>query len=183
MNTQAKPEAKPETKPAPMYVLDTTCRPGPTGSRTHDMVVGGLLKPFTFEYGKPLGMPREVALKFLKHEPFKHTNADGDVIPYQRAPKQPEDLGAGEALTVNADETVARFDELSTIALQNRSIATFGGEKYATSADRDAMVAFLVAAKPKLPDIVQRKTVDREDDLLDDDGDEDMPVTRSRRAA
>lgn len=155
------------TAPAQMFVLDTTCRPGDNAKRTHDMPINGQVRPITFEYGKPLPLPREVALKFLEHAEFLHTDVEGNVLPFQRRPKQPEDLGAGETLVLKEDETIARFDELSTIALQNRVIAKNGGEKFAASSDRGSMIAFLSALKPKQPQMTKAKPVDGAPDLVD----------------
>jgi len=87
-----------------VHVLDTTAQPdsvdseGKTrsGKRSHQMPVDGAVRTFEFEHGKPLAMPRAVALKFLKHYPaFQLTDADGNPKAFLRPPKQPHELQAG----------------------------------------------------------------------------------------
>jgi hypothetical protein len=132
-----------------MRVLDTTATPE-FPKRVHEMIVDRILKSFTFEHGKGLEMPREIALKFLKWEAFKLVDAKGNVLDYQRRPKQPEELQAGEALTLADNETVARYDELSNGALQARVLELPGGEQFAVNPSRDAIIRFIVAHKQKI---------------------------------
>lgn len=148
------PAAKPAA-PAVYYVLDTTAVPDTqdsagktvTGTRTHEMLVDGIVKSFKFEHGKPLLLPREVALKFLNIEAFKCVDAEGNPKPFRRPPRQPHELGAGEQFKLGDDETVARYDELSTPALQHRVVAMPGGERFVANPSRTDMIAFIVAAR------------------------------------
>lgn len=151
----AKPNAAETAKTADMtepteitwYVLDTTATTGP---REHEQVVDGNIQSFTFERGKPHSLAQAVAVKFLKHAGFVRTDAQGKRIEYQRAPKQPEELGAGERLVLGEDETVARYDELANGALLQRALELPGGEQFAKGAEkpsRAALITFIVGAK------------------------------------
>lgn len=144
-------KVKAETPPKPMLlVLDTTAINEP---RIHEQTVEGVIKPFTFERGKPLPLPYEIAAKFLKHDAFKLMNDKGEIIAWKRRPKQPDELGAGERIRLSEDETIARFDELSNQALLGRCVELPGGEVFTIGKDRPEradMIAFLVkAAKEK----------------------------------
>lgn len=150
-----------------MYVLDTTARPGV--NRTHELVVRGIERPYTFEYGKPLLLSRTEAVRFLEHDAFKYTDADGNVLnDYQPTPKQPENVQAGEIFALKENETIARFDELSTAAMQHRCLTKHGGDRFESSNDRSAMISFLMAAKPKMSKPVSAKPR-ADDDLVEID--------------
>lgn len=141
-------EAAKITAPKDWHVIDTTAQHGV--SRTHEQIIDGRIKAFTFEAGKPLGMPQAIAIKFLRDAAFVRTDEKGEAVAYERAPRQPEELGAGEKLTLKDSETIARYDELSTRALLQRVVVLPGGEKFASGAAKPAteeMVAFIVAAK------------------------------------
>lgn len=151
----ANEPAAPKAAPKLLHVLDTTAQP-PTfdannrviaGPRTHEMPVDGFTKSFVFEHGKPLPLPPEVALKFLKHDAFKLTDEAGNIKPFRRRPKQPDELQAGEALVLKDDETVATYEELSSAALQARVLEMPGGEKFKSNPTRAALIEFIVAAK------------------------------------
>ncbi len=152
---ETKPEAPKKAAAPVMYVLDSTARPDSidqqgrvvSGSRIHEQIVDGTLKTFTFKQGEPQALHPAVALKFLKHEGFLLTDAEGNVQPFSRRPKQPEELGAGETIKLKDDETIAQLDELSNAALQGRVLEMTGGEKFATSTNRAAMIDFIVKAK------------------------------------
>jgi hypothetical protein len=129
-----------------MFILDTTATEGP---RTHEMMVDGIVKPFTFQRATPLPLPSAVALKFLKHEGFLLTDENGQVLPFRRRPRQPDELGAGEKITLADNETIARYDELSSAALLHRAIELPGGEKFAqgeNKPDRAEMISFITTA-------------------------------------
>lgn len=138
------PSAEPKAKAAPavMLVLDTTAR---DGIRTHEMIVQGVVRSFNFEVGKGLPLPTTTAVKFLKHDAFKLVDEKGEVLEWQRRPKQPNELGAGETLKLADNETIARVDELSNGALLRRALELPLGEKFSTGSDRQEMIAFLVA--------------------------------------
>lgn len=131
-------------KPPTLYVIDSTAVSGP---RTHSQTIQGIDRNFTFEPGKPLPLPIAVAKKFLRHEAFKLSDAEGNVRQFKRRPKQPEELGAGERINLTAEETVARFDELSTDALQARALELPNSDAFADKPDRFKMIEFLIAAK------------------------------------
>lgn len=143
-----------------LFVLDTTATPD-VRERSHDMMVDGIVTPFKFEYGKPRELPYAIAVKFLRHSAFLLTDAKGSRLAYQRRPKQPDELGAGEQFKLGEDEVVARYDELSSHALQQRVLEMPDGDRFAENPKRDEMIAFIVAArkakeaanKAKEPDI------------------------------
>lgn len=131
---------------AKMYVMDLTALPGHP-PREHEMVVDGITRPFKFHAGKPLELPTEIAVKFLKHSTtFKLTDKLGNVQEWRGAPKQPEDLQAGERLRLGPDETVARYAELTDDALFVRVCQMPGGEAVARSSDRAAIITFIMDA-------------------------------------
>lgn len=147
--TDTASDAKPAKKtPAEqtVLVLDTTAVDGP---RTHEQIVKGAVKPFTFKPGEPLDLPVPIAVKFLRHPAFRPVNAKGETIAYERPPRQPEDLGAGERLVLADSETVARYDELGTKALLQRALEMPNGEQFATTdkPDRGELVKFILETK------------------------------------
>lgn len=137
---------KKDTKPAHLLVLDSTATEGP---RTHEQIVDKIVTPYTFERGKPLRLPYAVAAKFLQHDAFKCVNEEGKIIAWQRRPRQPEELGAGERLKLADNETIARYDELSSAALFQRAVELPGGERFAKAGqrpERTDMIAFITEA-------------------------------------
>lgn len=147
MNTPAAPADKKSDKaPKKMLVLDTTALPGQP-PRVHEQIVEGIVKPFTFEAGKPLPLPPAIAIKFLQHDSFWLVNEKGERLPYSRRPKQPEELGAREKFKLADHETIARYDELSTKALFQRVLELPGGEKLAhgeTPPERAVLISFIL---------------------------------------
>lgn len=140
-------------KPAPMRVLDTTAQPAegnPTGKRVHSQLIDGQIKQYEFLPGVGVDMPQAVALKFLKHDAFVLVDADNNPLPYDRTPKQPEELGAGETFKMAENETIARLDELTNSALLKRVLGMLGGEKFAENPDRAAIIAHIIAGKKTL---------------------------------
>lgn len=144
----AKPAAKPAIAKRTMRVLDTTAIAGPP--REHEQILDGQIKAFKFEAGKGLELPEAIAVKFLKHDGFKLVDEDDNVIEYQRAPKQPDELQAGEKLILAGDEIVARLDELTNAALLKRAMAMPGGERFANEPNRAAIIAFMIQTKAKI---------------------------------
>jgi hypothetical protein len=141
----AAPARKPRI-PETLFVLDTTAKPG-KGPREHEMIVDGLVKPFKFEPGIPLELPLAVAIKFLRHDDFKRTNAKGELLPYHRKPKQPDELKAGERFTLKDHETIARYSELTDMALLQRALELPRGEMIPDKQDREALIAFITKAE------------------------------------
>jgi hypothetical protein len=142
-----------------LYVVDTTALPGQP-PRVHDMYDGKLLKPFEFKAGAPTRLPFAVAIKFLRISAFKRTDEHGNLLPYSRQPKQPEELGAGEKLEIADNQTVARYTELSTMALVQRALELPGGEVVIATKDRDRMIDFIIEQKKKkrVANLEQRPT-------------------------
>lgn len=141
-------------KPAQMLVLDTSATPSensPTGERMHAQIINGITKIFRFKPGVGTPLDPAVAAKFLRHDAFRLVDADGNELPYERVPKQPNDLQAGEKLVLADNETVARYDELTNAALLQRVLPLPGGEKFSAEApDRKAVIDFIIAAQQKL---------------------------------
>lgn len=152
--------------PKTFFVLDTTAvratghdqedKAKGRGPRTHDMIVVDgrhkIVKSYVFEPGKPLELPIEIAIKFLKTEGFIRTDAEGNPQPYHRQPKQPDELGAGERFMLDPHQTVADYGELTTMSLLQRVLELPGGEAIGDKRDREAMIDFLMksrAAKAK----------------------------------
>jgi response regulator RpfG family c-di-GMP phosphodiesterase len=147
-----KPAAAAKAKPpapaaAKLFVLDTTAI---EGKRIHEQLVNGHVKQFTFEPYKGTELDAAVAAKFLQHEAFKRVDEAGNEIEYQRPPRQPEQLQAGETLKLAGNETVARFDELTNTSLLKRACALPGGEKFIDTKDRPGLIKFIIDAKAKL---------------------------------
>lgn len=141
--------AKPKG-PAMALVMDTTAQPG-GAPRIHEQIVDGIKQAFTFIHGQATEMPAAVAMKFVtRDEAFKLVDAKGEIINYKRRPTQPEELGAGQALVLTKDQTIAHYDELSTKALFSRAVELPGGEKFASgegAPDRREMIVFIQEAR------------------------------------
>jgi len=153
-----------------LHVLDTTAMPDSvgadgrpvSGARTHQMPFEGGIKSFTFQHGTPLPLPPAMALKFLKHYPaFLLTDEQGNPQPYNRRPKQQNELEAGERLIIKDDETVARYDELSNSALQRRILEMPDSDKFAAAnPSRTEMIAFIVSRNVKVKEETRAKVPD-----------------------
>lgn len=147
--------APPQDEDDVLYVIDTTAQPDSSngtiivsGSRSHDIVdANGKVTVYTFRYQTPTRMPFEHAAKFLRHEGFVRTDAEGNPLPWMRAPKRPDELEAGEAFKLADDQVVAYVAELTDEALRRRIATLPGGEKYAKM-DREMMIdAFEMLAR------------------------------------
>lgn len=166
-NTSTSSAAETSAKgkaPRMLNVIDTTAVDGP---RTHEQIVEGRKRLFTFEPGKPLPLEFPIAMKFLRHEAWKAIDDDGKEIAMLRRPKQPEELGAGEKFKLGDDETIARYDELSTHALLQRAVVLPDGEQFAkaeTKPERLALIEFI----KKVAVAQKRANLSREKDVGDD---------------
>lgn len=131
----------PKVIPTHLFVLDTTAKPG-QGPREHQMIVDGLIKTYKFEPVTPLELPFAVAIKFLRIPEFIRTSKEGDALPYQRQPKQPHEMGAGEKFELADHQTVADYNELSNVALLQRALELPQGEM--VPRDRKSLTEFIV---------------------------------------
>jgi hypothetical protein len=149
-------------EPKVYYVLDTSAAPE-NPSRTHEQIIDGGVQTFSFTYGKPTALPLAVATKFLRHDSFKLCDAQGRVVNYRRVPRQPDDLGAGEKFKLGDNETIARYDELTTSAILQRALELPGGERFAagiTAEQRPAVIDFIKDTFAKLRKANQSKEAD-----------------------
>jgi hypothetical protein len=134
--------AQPEEGVTYLQVTDTTCTPAyPT--RTHDIMYQGRRAQVTFNYGNPLRLPIDVALKFLKDEAFVVTDEDGNQ--YDPTPKAPE--AAGAEFKLAPDEIVAKLDELTQEALYLRAKQLNGSDHIKKGTPKTELVAFLAAQR------------------------------------
>jgi hypothetical protein len=153
-------EASAPRIPKTLFVLDTTAVAGHP-PRSHEMIENGVIKTYTFKPGEALELPLATAIKFLKHEAFKRTDKDGNLEPYARRPKQPDEMGAGERFVIGDDQTIASYGELTNMALLQRTLELPGGEAIRDKGDRQSMIDFLresgikdrEAKRSKQPDI------------------------------
>ena len=137
-NVEPSDGKKPEDKETEngVHVLDTTARitaKNPTGARIHEIEVKGQLQRLTFKPGVPRLMPRIIAAKFLRHEGFVCVDKNGDTIPWEGAPKQPDESQAGQKFTLADNQTVANLSELTNEALELRATVLPGGDDFITS--------------------------------------------------
>lgn len=138
-----------------MWILDTTAV---AEMREHVMMVNGTISKYEFHARRPTLLHPAVAVKFLAEPAFRLTDADGVIQEWSAVPKQPHQLQAGERFHLDANQTVARYDELTGNAIKIRALQLPGGEAYSASRDKDAMVAFII----EQTDILRRKNIGRE---------------------
>jgi hypothetical protein len=142
-----QPPADHGAPPQFLHVLDTTAKIGVKpgcGPRTHIMNVEGIDRPFTFTPNEPLKLPLPIAVKFLRIPEFRLTDAEGNLKPYHRAPKQPHEMGAGEKFELADHQTVADYTELSSMALLKRALELPRGELLPDKSNRQALIEFIV---------------------------------------
>lgn len=156
-----------------LYVMDKSATPS-SGARTHEQyLANGVLKSFTFEYGKPLRLPFAMAVRFLKSDGFYRSDENGDELPFDRAPKRPEELGAGERLVISENEVIARYSELTDQALKLRCAALPGSEDVVANGPRERVIKFIVDHNIKVRELntVNERGADEftPEPFLDDD--------------
>jgi hypothetical protein len=143
------------THPDKVLIVDTNAHPDQPsadgtktikGSRVHEMMIDGRKRAFVFEHGVPLAVEWPVAIRFLRDEAFRLVDENGEELPFQRTPKQPHELEAGQQFRLGDEETVARYEELHDEALRLRAMQIPGGERFGRSTNRDAMVEFIMSA-------------------------------------
>jgi hypothetical protein len=141
---QQAPAPGPDPDKGFMYVMDQSATPN-SGNRVHHLrIKGGVLKAFEFAAGVPLRMEFAFAMQFLKNEGFLQTDSNGEVVEFKRAPKRPEDLEAGEKLTLSETQTIAELDELVNSALIKRAAIIPGSEAVIRTGPREAIIEFMV---------------------------------------
>jgi len=147
--------------PKKWFVLDTTAKPltgqeqkdrsEGFGPRAHEMIIvdgrQSFVKTFTFQPGKAMELPIELAIKFLKNPGFIRADEDGNPLPYHRQPKQPDELGPGEQFKLEDHQTVADYGELTTASLLQRVLELPGGEALRDKRDREDMIDFIKKSK------------------------------------
>lgn len=181
--SSAQPQPPAGRIPEFLYVLDTTAVPltghdeqdkaKGRGPRTHEILIGGTVRTFTFKPNEGLELPYVIAMKFLKTEAFRCVDKEGNPIAYHRQPKQPEELGAGEKFVLADHQTVADYHELTNMALFQRCVEMPGGERFASGQkpDREGMIAFIIkttldrrkANTAKEPDLTAENFIPREE--------------------
>lgn len=136
-----------------VFVIDTTAVPtsdNPDGVRTHTVEVNGMDKRFVFKPDEPKELPKFVAAKFLKHEGFIRVDEEGNQMPWEDVPKQPDELAAGEKFRLEANQTIARLDELTNEALAHRAALLPRGDVMLNQATRrEEVVNFILDAEKK----------------------------------
>lgn len=124
-------------------VFDRTAR---SVVRNHEGPGG---EPYPMSSVKAAEMPEEHALLFLKSPDFKVVAPDGrELTPIPEAALQ----RGNDEITLEADETVARFAELNDEALLARVVNRPGGHRFRADSPREAMLSFLETA-PKVAEI------------------------------
>jgi hypothetical protein len=127
-----------------LLVYDSSCiQQFPT--REHVLIVDGIERSFTFQFPKPLELPRAVAMKFLKSEGFRVTEMNGKEV--ARIPDQPDPLSAQRPFILKEDQVVAALNELTSDALATRANMEIGGEKFDSVSRRVDMIRFLTAKR------------------------------------
>jgi hypothetical protein len=124
-----------------LIVRDPSCTPT-SKERTHELMIDGEPKPYTFKHGEEMKLPRPEAMKFLK---AGFTVLDGGKK-IEQTPEQP----TNGKIVLGENQTVATFNELSQEALWKRCVQEVGGEKFSRSDPRREMEAFLIKRKSEL---------------------------------
>lgn len=147
--------AEPAENPLPQKnmlwaVKDTTCvaghdQHGRPLERTHQQLVDGMVKSYTFVYEKETMMPEEEARKFVKTEAFIVLDHNHNRV----LPSVPIDRGVGERVRLGVNEAVARFDELTTSALVSRVSSEIGGERFTRNHNREELIDFLMQSRAR----------------------------------
>lgn len=130
------------TTPETLFVTDTNCFADPESPnhvRSHQIPFDGIIKTFTFHYGKSLEMPFAHAMKFLVDEAFQVSDETGKL--YKPVPKAETDGAQG--LVLRQGQVIARLDELLKDALLARCAIAPGGEAIKSRASREEMIEFL----------------------------------------
>ena len=131
--------------PKPWTVQDTTCKPDET--RTHQIVVDGIIKSYDFKYFAEIHMPEGHARKFVHIPEFIVTNPDGRRV--KAAISITRGFDANGNMTLADDECIARLEELSMESLLDRAAPMKDGEKLSLKSGKAAVIKFLTEARRK----------------------------------
>lgn len=103
-----------------------------------------MIRKFVFPALTPLPLPPTVAVRFLKSEGFMLTDAQGNPLNWSATPRQPHEMGAGEQISLSANEVIASYDELSMGSLRKRALQ-FGATEQAMEVSRETLIEFIKA--------------------------------------
>lgn len=150
-----------------LRVTDSSCT-AESPERTHDVFVRGTLTRTIFTLGKEVILPFEHAIKFMI-DGFKVEEVDGRTLNLPAVTK--ESIRSELA----ADQVIAYLSELTLASLKLRAGQKQGGEIFLDADDsaRGDLIDFILGKPPGSAADEPIKTVDGEDDLVDDEGDDD----------
>lgn len=150
-----------------LRVTDSSCT-AESPERTHDVFVRGTLTRTIFTLGKEVILPFEHAIKFMI-DGFTVEEVDGRTLNLPAVTK--ESIRSELA----ADQVIAYLSELTLASLKLRAGQKQGGEIFLDADDsaRGDLIDFILGKPPGSAADEPLKTVDGEDDLVDDEGDED----------
>lgn len=127
--------------------------------RTHEVPLGdGSFRSFTFpDESTGLPIPIAAAIKLARIPGFEVKNRDGIVITGQQIE---EEDATGDFVTLSADQTIAKFSELTQDALLLRAIdCGEPGRVFKKNSSRDSLIEFLISRNAS-------KAVDSDDEKL-----------------
>lgn len=150
-----------------LRVTDSSCT-AESPERTHDVFVRGTLTRTIFTLGKEVILPFEHAIKFMI-DGFTVEEVDGRTLNLPAVTK--ESIRSELA----ADQVIAYLSELTLASLKLRAGQKQGGEIFLDADDsaRGDLIDFILGKPPGSAADEPLKTVDGEDDLVDDEGDDD----------
>lgn len=153
--TEDEPEEDTGEEPEALLVVDSSVNEE-NPIRVHDIIIDGEIVEITFKLGEPTVLPFKQGVKFMK-DGFVVSAASGDDL---NLPAVPTDNVAAQ---LAADETVAKYGELTFTALKLRASQKKDGEIYldADETDRSDIINFLIGNAPQ-----------EEESPVEDDGDE-----------
>ena len=141
-----------------LFVKDSNAKPGTVREHeiiTHmdyvtDEITGGQVprildsRIYKLSRSEPVEMSESHAMQFLKDDAFIVTDADGKRL--KTVSKKDVDVGN---IVLEADEVVAKYDELTREALYARCKIIPGAEEIKAGSRKDAMVSFLIETEER----------------------------------
>lgn len=148
------PESVEEDEPEALLIIDSSVNEDHP-IRVHEIIVDGDIVPITFKLGEPTVLPFKQGIKFMK-DGFTVKAASGDDLNLPAVPNE------NVIAQLKADETVAKYGELTFTALKLRASQKKDGEVYldADEGDRADIIDFLIGNKPQ-----------EAESLIEDEGD------------